>query len=39
MERIFLSWEAETILRISVCEGSMTDKLIWPLTPDGDFSV
>ena len=39
MERIFLSWEAETILRIPVCEGSMTDKLIWPLTPAGDFSI
>lgn len=39
VEHIFLSWEAETILRISVCEGSVTDKLTWPLTPDGDFSV
>ena len=39
VERIFLSWEAETILRIPVCEGSITDKLIWPLTSAGDFSV
>ena len=39
VERIFLSWEAETILRIPICEGSMTNKLIWPLTPDGVYSV
>ena len=39
VERIFWPWEAETILRIPVCEGSVTDKLIWPLTLDGDFSV
>lgn len=35
----FLPWEAETILRILVCEGPVTDKLIWPLRPDEDFSV
>ena len=39
VERIFWPWEAETILRILVYEGSVTDKLIWPLTPNGDFSI
>uniref|UniRef100_A0A7N2N060 Reverse transcriptase zinc-binding domain-containing protein n=1 Tax=Quercus lobata TaxID=97700 RepID=A0A7N2N060_QUELO len=39
VESLFLTWEAETILRIPISEGHVKDQLIWPLTPDGNFSV
>ena len=39
VESIFLPWEAEMIQRILVSEGYVEDLLIWPLTPDGNYSV
>ena len=39
MESIFLPWEAEMIQWIPVSEGYVEDLLIWPLTPDGNYSV
>jgi len=30
VESLFLTWEAETILRIPISEGHVKDQLIWP---------
>ena len=39
LERTFVPWEAELIKLIPVSEGWVEDLLIWPLTPDGNYSV
>nr|POE60452.1 hypothetical protein CFP56_55256 [Quercus suber] len=39
LERMFVPWEAELIKIIPVSEGCVEDLLIWPLTPDGNYSV
>ena len=39
LERTFVPWEAELIKNIPVSEGWTEDLLIWPLTPDGHYSV
>ena len=39
LERCFLPWEAEMIKRIYVHDGDGEDVLLWPLTPDGNYSV
>ncbi|XP_050241121.1 uncharacterized protein LOC126690018 [Quercus robur] len=39
LERTFVPWEAELIKNIPVSEGWIEDLLIWPLTPDGHYSV
>ena len=38
-ERWFLPWEAEMIKHIHVSEAGRDDMLVWPLTPDGNYSV
>ncbi|KAL0000585.1 hypothetical protein SO802_014366 [Lithocarpus litseifolius] len=35
----FYQWEAEMVSQIQVSDGSAEDLLVWPLTPDGSFSV
>ena len=39
LERCFLPWEAEMIKQIYVHDGDGEDVLVWPLTPDGNYSV
>ena len=39
LERTFFPWEAELIKVIPVSEGRVEDLLIWPSTPDGNYSV
>ena len=39
LERWFLPWEAEMIKHIHVFEAGGDDMLVWPLTPDGNYSV
>ena len=39
IQQIFHPWEAEKILKIHVSEVSSEDTLVWPLSPDGDYSV
>ena len=39
VQQLFLPWEADLIRRIPMCEESIADLLIWPLTPTGDYSV
>ena len=39
LERNFMPWEAEEIKRIHVCALGQNDAYIWPLTPDGNYSV
>ena len=39
IQRMFHPWEAEKILKIHVSEVYSEDVLVWPLSPDGDYSV
>ena len=39
LDRTFIPWEAEEIKRIHVCAHGQNDAYIWPLTPDGNYSV
>ena len=39
IDKVFYPWEANVIRGIYVSEDSIEDKLIWPLTPSGDYSV
>ena len=39
IQHIFYPWEAEKILNIHVSEVNTEDTLVWPLSPDGDYSV
>ena len=39
IQHMFHPWEAEKILKIHVNEVSSEDMLVWPLSPDGDYSV
>ena len=39
LERCFLPWEVEMIKQIYVHEGAGDDVLVWPLTPNGNYSV
>ena len=39
LERCFLPWEAKMIKRIYVHDGDGEDVLVWPLSPNGDYTV
>ena len=39
IDKVFYPWEANVIKGIYVSEDSIEDKLIWPLTPSGDYFV
>ena len=39
IDKVFYPWEANVIKGIYVSEDSIEDKLIWPLTSSGDYSV
>ena len=39
IQRTFHPWEAEKILKIHVSEVNSEDMLVWPFSPDGDYSV
>ena len=39
LERCFLPWKVEMIKHIYVHEGAGNDVLVWPLTPNGNYSV
>ena len=39
LDRVFYPWEANEIKRIYLSEDTVEDKLIWPLTPSGVYSV
>ena len=39
IDKVFYPWEANVIKGIYVSEDSIEDKLIWPLTPSGDYSI
>lgn len=39
IESLFYPWEATMITSIIVSEMDDIDTLVWPLTPDGEYSV
>lgn len=39
IKNLFYPWEADMIMKIHVSKVSTQDVLVWPLSPDGNYSV